>query len=71
MREDTPNHLALETSPYLRQHADNPVNWYPWGEEALGVFPFPGPPHSAFHRLFGMSLVYVMERESFEDDRIC
>ena len=30
-----PNHLADETSPYLRQHADNPVEWYPWGEEAL------------------------------------
>ena len=28
------NHLANETSPYLLQHADNPVNWYPWGEEA-------------------------------------
>ncbi len=30
------NHLADETSPYLRQHRDNPVDWYPWGEEALG-----------------------------------
>ena len=30
-----PNRLADETSPYLRQHADNPVDWYPWGEEAL------------------------------------
>ena len=29
------NHLADETSPYLRQHADNPVEWYPWGDEAL------------------------------------
>ena len=29
------NRLANETSPYLRQHADNPVDWYPWGEEAL------------------------------------
>jgi len=29
------NHLADETSPYLLQHADNPVDWYPWGEEAL------------------------------------
>ena len=29
------NHLAEETSPYLRQHADNPVEWYPWGDEAL------------------------------------
>ncbi len=30
-----PNRLIHETSPYLRQHADNPVDWYPWGEEAL------------------------------------
>jgi uncharacterized protein YyaL (SSP411 family) len=30
-----PNRLAHETSPYLRQHADNPVDWYPWGDEAL------------------------------------
>ena len=30
-----PNRLAYETSPYLRQHAHNPVDWYPWGEEAL------------------------------------
>lgn len=30
-----PNHLAAESSPYLLQHADNPVNWYPWGDEAL------------------------------------
>jgi uncharacterized protein YyaL (SSP411 family) len=30
-----PNHLATEPSPYLQQHADNPVDWYPWGEEAL------------------------------------
>ncbi|MHB1093401.1 thioredoxin domain-containing protein [Thiobacillus sp.] len=30
-----PNHLATESSPYLIQHADNPVDWYPWGEEAL------------------------------------
>ena len=31
-----PNRLANETSPYLRQHAENPVDWYPWGPEALG-----------------------------------
>ena len=30
-----PNRLQLEKSPYLRQHADNPVDWYPWGEEAF------------------------------------
>lgn len=31
-----PNRLANEKSPYLLQHANNPVNWYPWGEEAFG-----------------------------------
>ena len=31
----SPNRLAQETSPYLRQHADNPVDWYPWGDEAF------------------------------------
>ncbi len=31
------NHLDKETSPYLLQHTDNPVDWYPWGDEALGL----------------------------------
>ena len=30
-----PNHLAKETSPYLLQHANNPVNWFPWGKNAF------------------------------------
>ena len=34
-RCSVPNRLANETSPYLLQHAENPVDWYPWGEEAL------------------------------------
>jgi uncharacterized protein YyaL (SSP411 family) len=60
------NRLAGETSPYLLQHADNPVDWYPWGEEALGraraedrpIFLSIG--YSACH------WCHVMERESFE-----
>ena len=32
---DVANRLARETSPYLLQHAENPVDWYPWGEEAF------------------------------------
>ena len=32
-----PNRLALTNSPYLLQHADNPVDWYPWGEEAFAA----------------------------------
>ena len=64
------NRLANETSPYLLQHAHNPVDWYPWGEEAWAkaraedrpVFLSIG--YSACH------WCHVMERESFEDPRI-
>jgi uncharacterized protein len=62
-----PNRLALETSPYLFQHRDNPVDWYPWGEEALERARAEDRPillsvgYSACH------WCHVMERESFED----
>jgi uncharacterized protein len=62
-----PNRLAEETSPYLLQHRDNPVDWYPWGEEALGRARAEDRPillsvgYSACH------WCHVMERESFED----
>jgi uncharacterized protein YyaL (SSP411 family) len=61
------NHLADETSPYLLQHKDNPVDWYPWGEEALERARSEDRPillsigYSACH------WCHVMERESFED----
>jgi len=63
----TSNRLAAETSPYLRQHADNPVDWYPWGEEAFArarhedrpIFLSVG--YSACH------WCHVMAHESFED----
>lgn len=62
------NRLSHETSPYLRQHANNPVDWYPWGEEALQrareldrpIFLSIG--YSACH------WCHVMEHESFEDE---
>ncbi len=63
----TTNRLALETSPYLRQHADNPVNWYPWGEEAFAAARERNVPillsvgYSACH------WCHVMAHESFED----
>ncbi|HEX4668568.1 MAG TPA: thioredoxin domain-containing protein [Solirubrobacterales bacterium] len=63
-----PNRLAQETSPYLLQHRDNPVDWYPWGEEALGRAREEDRPillsvgYSACH------WCHVMERESFEDE---
>jgi uncharacterized protein YyaL (SSP411 family) len=62
------NRLASETSPYLLQHKDNPVDWYPWGEEALKRAREEDKPvllsvgYSACH------WCHVMERESFEDD---
>src|SRR3954466_6720521 len=61
------NRLAEETSPYLRQHRDNPVDWYPWGPEALARAKAEDKPillsigYSACH------WCHVMERESFED----
>ena len=60
------NHLALESSLYLKQHKDNPVDWYPWGEEALAKA-------KDENKLIIVSIGYaachwchVMERESFE-----
>ena len=65
-----PNKLANESSPYLLQHQNNPVNWYPWGNEALQrakdeckpIFLSIG--YSACH------WCHVMEHESFEDEAI-
>ena len=65
-----PNRLSRETSPYLLQHAGNPVDWYPWGKEALDkaareekpVFLSIG--YSACH------WCHVMERESFTDPEL-
>ncbi len=61
------NHLANESSPYLLQHANNPVDWYPWGEEALQKA-------KAENKMILVSIGYaachwchVMEHESFED----
>ena len=51
------NRLAQETSPYLLQHRDNPVDWYPWGEEALARARERGPPDPALGRLLGLPLV--------------
>ena len=62
-----PNRLAAESSPYLRQHATNPVDWYPWGDEALGRARAEQRPillsigYSACH------WCHVMAHESFED----
>ena len=64
------NRLRNETSPYLLQHAHNPVDWYPWGEEALAKSRAENKPillsigYSACH------WCHVMERESFENEEI-
>ena len=64
------NHLANENSPYLLMHAHNPVDWYPWGEEAFTIA-------KAENKLLIISIGYsachwchVMEKESFSDDNV-
>jgi len=64
------NHLVNETSPYLLQHAENPVEWYPWGEQALKLAREQNKPillsigYSACH------WCHVMAHESFEDSEV-
>src|SRR5512139_3694294 len=65
-----PNKLAAESSPYLRQHAGNPVDWYPWGGEA---FERAAREQKPIFLSIGYSTCHwchVMEHESFEDPRI-
>jgi hypothetical protein len=62
------NHLAEETSPYLLQHADNPVDWYPWGEEALTRAREEDKPILLSVGYAACHWCHVMEHESFEDD---
>ncbi|HEU4934485.1 MAG TPA: thioredoxin domain-containing protein [Pyrinomonadaceae bacterium] len=65
-----PNHLINETSPYLLQHAHNPVDWHPWGDEAFEIARRENKPvllsigYSACH------WCHVMAHESFEDEEI-
>src|SRR3954452_1045670 len=63
------NALADETSPYLRQHAENPVDWLPWGEEALRRAREEDKPLLVSIGYSACHWCHVMERESFEDDR--
>src|SRR5436309_5590687 len=64
------NRLARETSPYLRQHARNPVDWYAWGEEALGRAKEEDRPIFLSIGYSSCHWCHVMERESFEDERV-
>jgi uncharacterized protein YyaL (SSP411 family) len=62
-----PNRLAAETSPYLLQHAHNPVDWYPWGEEAFARARAEDKPVLVSIGYAACHWCHVMERESFED----
>jgi uncharacterized protein YyaL (SSP411 family) len=62
------NRLAEETSPYLLQHADNPVDWYPWGEEAFERARGEDKPVLLSVGYAACHWCHVMEHESFEDD---
>jgi len=62
------NRLANETSPYLLQHSDNPVDWYPWGDEAFAKARAEDKPVLLSVGYAACHWCHVMEHESFEDD---
>jgi hypothetical protein len=62
------NRLARETSPYLLQHSENPVDWFPWGEEALATAEAKQVPIFLSIGYAACHWCHVMERESFEDE---
>ncbi|MFN3851617.1 MAG: thioredoxin domain-containing protein [Spirosomataceae bacterium] len=64
------NRLANETSPYLQQHAHNPVDWYPWSEEALSKAKTEDKPILVSIGYSACHWCHVMERESFENQQI-
>ncbi len=64
------NRLILESSPYLVQHAHNPVNWFPWGEQAFDRARSEGKPVLLSVGYSTCHWCHVMERESFEDPEI-
>ena len=63
-----PNHLQNETSPYLLQHVDNPVDWYPWGEEAMRLASEQDKPILLSVGYAACHWCHVMAHESFEDE---
>ncbi|HEV9037525.1 MAG TPA: thioredoxin domain-containing protein [Puia sp.] len=62
------NRLSGETSPYLLQHSHNPVDWYPWGEEALQIARSQDKPILVSIGYSACHWCHVMEKESFEDE---
>lgn len=69
MKEKFTNHLINETSAYLLQHAHNPVNWYPWGEQALKKAKNENKPILVSIGYSACHWCHVMERESFENEQ--
>src|SRR5680860_351907 len=65
-----PNRLASETSPYLLQHKDNPVDWFPWGEDALQRARHEDKPILVSIGYSACHWCHVMAHESFENERI-
>ena len=65
-----PNRLAAEKSPYLLQHAHNPVDWFPWGEEAFEKARAENKPILVSIGYSTCHWCHVMERESYEDPAI-
>src|SRR6476620_8238424 len=67
MTDEHANRLIHETSPYLLQHAHNPVDWYPWGEEALQRAKNEDKPILVSIGYAACHWCHIMEKESFED----
>src|SRR5262245_52000044 len=70
MSERPANRLARATSPYLLQHAHNPVDWYPWGDEAFAAAKERDVPVFLSVGYAACHWCHVMERESFEDQEV-
>ncbi len=68
--DEQPNRLLEETSPYLQQHAYNPVDWYPWGDEALAKAKKEDKPILVSIGYAACHWCHVMERESFESEDV-
>src|SRR6516225_5292194 len=69
-QEECTNHLIHEKSPYLLQHAHNPVDWYPWGEEAFAKAKKESKPIFLSIGYSTCHWCHVMEQESFEDPEV-
>ena len=68
--ESTANRLVHEASPYLQQHAQNPVDWYPWGEEAFAAARAADKPIFLSIGYSTCHWCHVMAHESFEDPTV-